>query len=326
MSDLAAVVTVTLNPAIDQTLQIPGFHLGEVNRVESSRVDAGGKGINVASVLADLGVPVTAAGFLGEENPALFESHFRQKMIADRFIRIPGATRTGIKIVDAEAGETTDINFPGLTPDSGQVKRLIEAVRQCAAPGCWFVLSGSLPPGLSPDLYSRLMAEIRSQGGRVVLDTSGEPLRQAIPHSPEIVKPNLSELEELAGHALQTPQAVVAAAASLVRKGVALAVVSMGAQGAIFVSREAAVLARPPKVEVKSTVGAGDAMVAGLVYAQLQGLGLEATARLATALGAYSVTRFGAGVDLEQLHGLEQQVQVENAGAEARPAAAGNGD
>ena len=311
MSDIAAVVTVTLNPAIDQTLHIPGFHLGQVNRVESSRVDAGGKGINVASVLADLGVPVTATGFLGEENPALFESHFRQKKISDRLVRIAGATRTGIKIVDAEAGETTDINFPGLTPSADDVERLMGALRLCAAPGRWFVLSGSLPPGLSPDLYSRLMAEIRSQGGRIVLDTSGEPLRQAIPHSPEIVKPNLSELEELAGHALQTPQAVVAAAASLVRNGV----VSMGAQGAIFASREAAVLARPPKVEVKSTVGAGDAMVAGLVYAQLKGLGLEATARLATAMGAASVTRFGAGVDLEQLHGLEQQVQVENAGA-----------
>lgn len=326
MSDLAAVVTVTLNPAIDQTLHIPGFHLGQVNRVESSRVDAGGKGINVASVLADLGVPVTATGFLGEENPALFESHFLQKKITDCFIRIPGATRTGIKIVDAEAGQTTDINFPGLTPSSEEIERLIGAVRQCTAPGRWFVLSGSLPPGLSPDLYSRLMTEIRGQGGRVVLDTSGEPLRQAIPHSPEIVKPNLSELEELAGHALHTPQAVVAAAASLVRKGVELAVVSMGAQGAIFVRREAAVLARPPKVQVKSTVGAGDAMVAGLVYAQLKGLGLEATARLATALGAYSVTRFGAGVDVEQLHSFEQQVQVENAGTEARPAAAGNGD
>src|SRR5438105_8840919 len=111
------VITITLNPAIDQTLGIPGFAAGAVNRVAWSQQDAGGKGVNVAALLADLGVPVAATGFLGADNPTLFENLFRQKGIEDRFVRVAGATRVGIKIVDDRmAGRTTDVNFPGLEP------------------------------------------------------------------------------------------------------------------------------------------------------------------------------------------------------------------
>ena len=326
MTNQLTVVTVTLNPAIDQTVHLAGFHVGEVNRVKSSRIDAGGKGVNVSSVLADLGVEVLATGFLGYENLGIFEKHFRQKAISDHFVRIPGATRIGIKIVNAEGNQTTDINFPGLAPDEDEVERLVVAVLDCVEEGRWIVLSGSLPPDISTDIYARLITEIRGKGGRIVLDTSGEPLRLAIAQSPEIVKPNLVELEELIGHELKTPQEVATAAASLVGNGVELAVVSMGEQGAVFVTSEAALLAKPPKVEVKSTVGAGVALVAVIIYAQLNGYGLEATARVATALGAYSVTRVGAGLDTGKLHEFEKQVRVENVGAEANLAVAGIGD
>jgi 1-phosphofructokinase len=327
MTGRAKVITVTLNPAIDQTVQIPGFRAGEVNRVTASRLDAGGKGINVASFLADLGVPVLATGFLGDENIEIFERLFRSKSIEDRFLRLSGATRVGIKIVDSESHQTTDINFPGLTPGSEELRQLINMVQSCAGPECWFVLSGSIPAGLSPEVYPQLIEEIRSRGGRVALDTSGEPLRKAIALAPDVVKPNLAELEELTGLKLSDIHSVWKAAALLVDKGVRLVVVSMGAEGALFVNSETALLTRPPKVQVKSSVGAGDAMVSGIVYAQVQQLSLLRTAQLATALGAYAVTRFGAGLDLAQVHEYEKQVQVEVlAGERVAEQTAGKGD
>ena len=311
MNAQARVVTVTLNPAIDQTVHIPGFRAGEVNRVAASRLDAGGKGINVASFLADLGVGVLVTGFLGDENADIFERLFRTKAIQDRFIRLSGSTRIGIKIVDSETHQTTDINYPGLSPNSADIEQLISSVQGFAESGIWFVLSGSIPSGLSPEIYSLLIEEIRRRGGRVALDTSGEPLRKAITLTPDIVKPNLAELEELTGRKLGDVHSVREAAVSLVGKGAGLVVVSMGAEGAIFVNKEMSLLARPPKVQVKSSVGAGDAMVSGIVYAQVHNLDLLKTARLATALGAYAVTRIGAGIDRTKVMEFEKQVGVE---------------
>ena len=306
------VVTVTLNPAIDQTLSIPGFAAGRVNRVAASRSDAGGKGVNVACVLADLGLDVVATGFLGSDNTVLFETLFEQKRIADRFVRIPGCTRLGLKIVDDETQQTTDINFPGLTPTAEAVAELLDQIASLVVPGGWFVLSGSLPAGAPDDLYATLIDAIHDQGGGVVLDTSGRALREALASAPEVMKPNVEELSELAGRALDTTAAVRAAAESLLDRGVERVVVSMGAEGALFVDRDKALLARPPKVPVRSTVGAGDAMVAGIVYAMSRDLPLEDVARTATASGAYAVTRIGAGIEDRAEHRkLAEQVEIE---------------
>lgn len=310
-------VTVTLNPAIDQTLSIPGFAAGRVNRVAASRSDAGGKGVNVACVLADLGLDVVATGFLGSDNTLLFETLFEQKRIADRFVRIPGCTRVGLKIVDNqivddETRQTTDINFPGLTPTAEAIAELLDQIASLVVPGGWFVLSGSLPAGAPDSLYATLIDSIHDQGGGVVLDTSGRALFEALASAPEVMKPNVDELSELAGRALDTPAAVRAAAESLLDRGVERVVVSMGAEGALFVDRDKALLARPPRVTVRSTVGAGDAMVAGIVYAMSHDLPLEDVARTATASGAYAVTRIGAGIEDQAEHRrLAEQVEIE---------------
>jgi 1-phosphofructokinase len=175
---MPSVVTVTLNPAIDQTLRIPGFAAGRVNRVAESRADAGGKGVNVASCLADLGIKVTVTGFLGEDNEGLFKTLFAHKKITDRFVRLPGDTRVGLKIVDGPA--TTDINFPGLVPEEEDVLMLFEQIADLLAPGRWFVLAGSVPNGVSDGVYAGLIESIHGQGGKTVLDTSGPPLREAL--------------------------------------------------------------------------------------------------------------------------------------------------
>lgn len=307
------IITVTLNPAIDQTLSIPGFAVGEVNRVAESRSDAGGKGVNVASCLADLGLEVVATGFLGAENVALFESLFERKRIGDRFVRITGATRIGLKIVDGQTGQTTDINFPGLSPRDQDVSELRERIASLATPGGWFVLSGSIPTRVPDGIYADLIDAIHAKGASVALDTSGPALRQALAGRPEVMKPNVDELSELVDRPLDTPGAVLEAARSLLDGGVRRVVVSMGSAGAIFVDQGQSLLARPPQVTVRSTVGAGDAMVAGIVAATLGDLPLEDIARTATACGALAVTRIGAGVDdLAELESLKSEVEIES--------------
>jgi 1-phosphofructokinase len=305
-------VTVTLNPAIDQTLSIRGFAAGRVNRVHGTRTDPGGKGVNVAVFLAHLGLRVTVTGFLGSENQEIFQHLFACNDIEDEFVRVCGPTRVGIKIVDDETKQTTDVNFPGPRVDRQDIDHLFSRFPRFAEPGLWYALGGSIPAGAPVEVYALLIDQIRSHGGRVLLDTSGKPLRAALESRPEVMKPNLDELSELAGRSLETPQAVRAAAESLLARGVRRVVVSMGGDGALFVDHDRALLARPPRVAVRSTVGAGDAMVAGILLSMIDDQSLEDVARRATACGAYAVTRVGPGIenpaDLEKLMG---QVEIE---------------
>jgi 1-phosphofructokinase len=290
------VVTVTPNPAIDWTVTVPGFAAGAVNRVAAERTQPAGKGVNVAAALAAYGHGVCATGFLGRDNAAAFEPFFARLRIDDTFVRVDGATRVGIKIVDPDRRETTDVNFPGPTVAGDDVDALLERVEALAEVGQrWFVLAGSLPPGVDAGLYREMIQAIQSAGCGVVLDTSGDALREALDAAPSIVKPNLHELEALAGRALPSTEDVLDAARALLDRGVELAAVSMGARGALFVSRGEVVHARPPAVEVGSTVGAGDAMVAGIVAARLARLGLPETARLATAFSLAALTRAEPG-------------------------------
>jgi 1-phosphofructokinase len=284
------VRTVTLNPAIDQTIQLDVLHRGQVHRAQSVRQDPGGKGVNVASCLADWGVPTLVTGLLGADNTAPFEALFAAKAIEDRFVRVPGETRTNIKLLETSGGgTTTDINLPGPSA-SGAALAQVRARLDDVEPDDLVVLSGSLPASLSDDTYRRLVGDLRAMGACVVLDTSGPALAQVLagPENalPFCIKPNRYELEVWAGRSLEDPATLLAAARALHGKGVALVVVSLGAQGALFVSADGMLHAAPPALEAGSAVGAGDAMVAGLAAALRAGSSLEAIARLATAFAA----------------------------------------
>ncbi|MFZ2361411.1 MAG: 1-phosphofructokinase [Anaerolineae bacterium] len=283
------VVTVTINPAIDQTISIPNFTAGTVNRVQSSRMDAGGKGINVASFLADYGQPATVTGFLGADNDEIFRRLFERKGIEDRCVRIAGQTRIGVKISDEALNQTTDINFPGETPSAGDIARLFDILVDLAASHEWFVLSGSIPRGVSTGIYREMVQTLK--GKKVVLDTSGAGFAQAVSAGPRLIKPNVDELREYTGQPLDSHAAILAAARELsARYGIASVIISMGKLGAIFVEGDAALWAVPPAVKVKRTVGAGDAMVAGTVAGKLRGLSLADCARLATAFSTTAIS------------------------------------
>lgn len=287
-------VTVTLNPAIDRTVAISNFTAGAVNRVESVRSHPGGKGVNVASALADYGHGVAVTGFLGRSNAGAFEELFGQKKIADHFVRIAGQTRIGIKITDPARAETTDINFPGPAPTLEELNMLRSQIAMLEAE--WFVFAGSLPPGVDPAIYRDIIAGLRQRGRKVLLDTSGEPFSLALEAGPTAIKPNIHEFEAFIGHRLSNEQEVVGAARTLIDRGIELVAISMGQEGACFVTAKESVLARPPEIEVKSTVGAGDAMVAGILSGQLQRFPLGECARLATAFSIDSLSRLESGL------------------------------
>ncbi|SFU91212.1 fructose-1-phosphate kinase [Methylobacterium sp. 174MFSha1.1] len=293
---MTRVLTLTLNPAIDRTVTLDRLAPGEVHRARAVRDDAGGKGINVASCLADWGVPVAAAGVLGSGNAAAFEALFIAKGIEDRFVWVPGETRTNLKLVDP-AG-TTDVNLPGLALDPATLRAVRALLAEAAGPDTLAVLAGSLPAGAAPGLYAQLTAELKARGARVLLDASGPALTAALVAEilPDAVKPNRHELEEWAGRPLPALDDVVAAARGLVARGIPLVVVSLGADGAVFVRDGEALHALPPAMEVASTVGAGDALVAGLVAGLCADLSLGDTARLALAFAAGKLTRAGANL------------------------------
>ncbi|KOR40383.1 1-phosphofructokinase [Xanthomonas oryzae] len=290
-------ITVTLNPAIDQTIQLEHLQPGAVHRASSVRNDAGGKGINVAACLADWGSQVAALGVLGVGNAGVFEALFRERGIADHCQRVAGETRTNLKLVDARSNDTTDINLPGLRLGQPHLQGVADHLAPLLRPGLPVVLSGSLPAGLPDDSWAQLQAQASGTGARVLLDTSGMPLvtalnaaREALPYA---VKPNRYELEAWTGRPLNDRAALSAAAHELIARGVQLVVISMGTDGALFVQRDQRLIARPPRLAHGSSVGAGDAMVAGLAAALLDdATTLEQCARLAT---AFSMCRLESG-------------------------------
>ncbi|GAA5529626.1 1-phosphofructokinase [Herpetosiphon gulosus] len=297
-----SIVTLTLNPAIDQTIFINNFQLETVNRAYDLKSHAGGKGVNVASLLAANGHKVVATGFLGDQNTELFDKLFAEKQIDDQFIRIPGQPRVGIKISDQQTQRTTEINLPGLTPTNEQLDAIRATIKRLAADdNQWFILAGNVPPGIPSTIYGQLIEIIRAAGKQVVLDTSGEALRYGLAAAPTIAKPNLAELEQFVGYPLTSEQAAAKAGRELLSHGIKLVVISMGEHGALFLDNAQSLVAIPPSVAVQSTVGAGDAMVSGLVAAQTQGLDLVASARLATAFAAAKITQLGSNLPAAEI-------------------------
>lgn len=308
------IATVTLNPAIDQTVRVDHFRPNTVNYAQTMQFDAGGKGVNVASFLTDMGFTTSVTGFLGQDNVDIFEQFFARKHIDDQFVRIPGLTRTGVKIVDEVNQQTTDINMPGLPPSKEALDALHEKIEQLSTSCDWFVLSGTLPPGIPTTTYATLITQLKAHGKHVALDTSRDALRKGVQAVPTIVKPNVDELQQLTGQSLTDDAAVEQAARQLLEKGIQLVVISMGERGAMFVDATSTLMALPPSVKVKSTVGAGDAMVSGLVAGQIQGWSLPECARFATACSLGAITNVGHNLPVpETLQAYAQQVTIHSA-------------
>lgn len=307
---MAKILTLTLNPALDITVGLDTLRPGQVNRSQAQQSHAAGKGLNVAQVLADLGHSVTVGGFLGQDNLQPFEALIAWRGFADCFVLVPGETRSNIKLVEAD-GRVTDINGQGPEVDEAARSALLRRLQQVAPGHDAVVVAGSLPRGISADWFRQLLEQLKAQGLKVALDSSGEALRAGLQAAPWLVKPNTEELGEVLGLAVDNPAQQRAAAERLLAAGVEHVVVSAGEQGVSWFRRDLAVHACPPKVRVASTVGAGDSLVAGMVHGLLQGEAPAQTLIRATAIAAQAVTQVGFGIrDREQLERLEAAVQL----------------
>lgn len=288
------IYTVTLNPALDKTVEIPDFTLDAVNRITTLRTDPGGKGLNVSKVIAKLGGESTAIGVLGGTTGRRIADAMDALGIATDFTFVEGETRTNLKVVDCVRHTNTDLNEPGLTVTQETLDGMLTALTAKIQPGDIVVLSGSLPKGALTDTYGTWVQACKKAGARVFLDADGPALQAGLAAKPDLIKPNNHELSRLTGRTLDAEQDLLAAARDMIAQGIEQVVVSMGADGALFVSKTAAYHAQGLKVPVGSTVGAGDSMVAALAYAAEQGLDAGAIVALAVATSAANVMCSGS--------------------------------
>lgn len=289
------IYTATLNPALDKTVEIPSLTVDRVNRITQMRTDPGGKGINVSKVIQKLGGTSIACGILGGHTGESILSSLKEMGLETFFAWEKGETRTNLKIIDPVCHTNTDINEPGITVSEETLNGLLEDLVKRTSQGDIVVLSGSLPKGAPKDTYGTWARRLSQQGAKVFLDADGELLRNGLVASPFLIKPNNFELSGLMGRELTSVPDLKAAALELMDQyGIGQVVVSMGAEGALYVSREECIYAKGLEVPVGSTVGAGDSVVAALAYAKEQGMSLAEAARLSTATGAANVMCSGS--------------------------------
>ena len=287
------IVTVTLNPAMDKTIILDGMDIGEVNRADSIRNDIGGKGVNVSKVLKVFGTDTIATGFLGGISEAIFRRELEKIGIEDRFISIQGNTRTNIKLIDRKNNTNTDINEPGPFIRSEELKMFIQVFDEAVHEGDLVVLSGGIPLNIPSDIYGRLTKITNQRGAKVIVDAEGEALHHALEEIPYMIKPNEKELSAFLGKEILSEEEIIEEAKNFVKEGIQKVLVSRGDKGSIFVTRDSVFIGRGIKVKVKSTVGAGDSMVAALVYAEERKFNDYETLVLAQATGAAAVTTEG---------------------------------
>lgn len=305
------IYTVTLNPALDKTVEIPGMALDTVNRVTSMRTDPGGKGINVSKVIAKLGGESCAMGILGGESGRTLLAALEREGLRTHFRFVEGQTRTNLKIIDRALHTNTDINEPGLTVSPADLDALLRDLLGMVREGDIVVLAGSLPQGAPQDTYRVWTAACREKGARVCLDADGVLLAEGLKAAPYLIKPNEDELSRLVGHRLTDTDELIAEGRRLLKGGVTRVVISLGERGALYLRGNEVLYAEGLSVPVGSTVGAGDSVVAALAYADSLGMSDEDAVRLSTATGAANVMCSGTQpAEREAVEKLLPQVKI----------------
>ena len=288
------IITVTLNPALDKTISVSRLMINGVNRVEDTRLDAGGKGINVSKSVKALGGETLAMGILGGES-GLYIQHSMDKMgIPSKFCFVDAPTRTNIKIVDNSMHTSTNINERGEPVDEDTLQKVFENVKQEAKPGDTVIVAGTNPPGTCENLLANWTRELKAMGVTVCLDCTGACMRNALSACPDLIKPNKGELEEICGRRLYFDVDVIAAAKTLIEEGVGRVAVSLGAEGALFITEDQVLRVYGLKVPVISTVGSGDGMMAALAYYLQEGMEWREAALRSVAVSAAQVMRPGS--------------------------------
>ncbi|MFG3047594.1 1-phosphofructokinase [Streptomyces sp. NPDC048241] len=279
------ILTVTPNPSLDRTYEVPALERGEVIRASGERMDPGGKGVNVSRAVAAAGRRTLAVLPLGGAPGALIAELLDAQGIEVAPVPVAGATRSNIALAEAD-GVLTKINAPGPELTAAEEESLLDTVRTHSADADWIACCGSLPLGLAPSWYADVVARAHSGGARIALDTSGPALLEALRARPDVVKPNAEELSAAVGRPLFTVGDAVEAAEELRAMGARAVLASLGADGQLLVDDDGAWFGTARVAAVRSNVGAGDSSLAGFLIAG--GSGPDALAS-AVAHGAAAV-------------------------------------
>jgi 1-phosphofructokinase/tagatose 6-phosphate kinase len=316
------ILTVTLNAAIDRTVAVPNFRLGRRHRAVESRTVAGGKGVNVARALKLLGRPVIATGLAGGPTGARILELLTEEAILNDFTRIRGESRTNLAIIDPTSGEQTEINERGPEVATDEVDQFIEKLLYLAQGASLCVLAGTLPPGVDPALYARLVAELRRLGVQTLLDTEGEPMRLGLRAEPAIVAPNVEEAEGAVGHEFNDADDLALGLASLLEMGAREAIITRPAGCVAILAEDAARHRYEVEIdplEPVSGVGSGDCFLAGYAATRYDGASPRECLAFGVACGAESTQHFGAGtINAREAERLLSRVEVREVEVPAR--------
>jgi 1-phosphofructokinase/tagatose 6-phosphate kinase len=309
------IITVTLNAAIDKTLEVPNFRLGRRHRSVAQTTMPGGKGVNVARAIKRLGRPVVATGFTGGATGTRVVELLTEESILSDFVRIREESRTNTAVLDPTSGEQTEINERGPAVTGAEVDLFCDKLLYLAQGAQLCVFAGSVPRDVDSDIYARLIRELQRLDVTTVLDTEGEPLRQAVRAEPTVVTPNVLEAEELVGHEFNDDEDRVIAVREMVELGAREAIMTTtdGCFAQIVEDgRPQLYRARMDPLEPRATVGSGDAFLAGYVAARYGGGNPGDCLRFGTACGAESTQHLGAGVlDPRAVERLAEEIRVE---------------
>ncbi len=309
------IITVTLNAAIDKSLSVPSFRLGRRHRTVEQTTMAGGKGVNVARTLKTLNQPVIATGFAGGPTGTRIVEQLTQESILNDFVRIREDSRTNTAVYDPTNGEQTEINERGPTVTAKEVELFHDKLLYLARGADIVVIAGSLPGGVDAELYARLIRDLKRLDVLVVVDTDGEPLRQAVRAEPDVISPNVLEAEELVGHEFNDEEDRAIAVREMIQLGAREALMTMpdGCIASVLEGQERK-LSRvwiEPR-EAVAAVGSGDAFLAGYVASRYQRQSPEQCLRFAVACGAESTKRLGAGlIEPRELDRIVAETAVE---------------
>ena len=277
------ITSVSLNPSIDRTLTVENFTPGGLNRIISRGDNAAGKGINVALTVSELGLDSECVGFMYRDGASQFEKRLMLNSTPYDFIWCEGSVRTNIKVFDRSTGTITELNESGMNVTEENLSKMVDLVVRHAENSDYLILSGSLPPGCPQDYYRTLIHAVEGLGCRCVLDADGERLKFGLEARPFMIKPNRYELETMIGRPLDSITDIQEAALRYIDMGVQVVSVSLGADGALITDGSETLFAPRMNIEVKGTVGAGDAMVAGLVAGFMADWDLEQCFRMGVA-------------------------------------------
>ena len=308
------IVTVTMNPAIDKTVDIGKFERGDLNRIKRVEIDAGGKGINVSKTIRELGGESIATGFVGGTSGTIIKQVLTDLGLRIDFVEVKGETRTNLKVVE-ETGEVTELNEPGPEVSKDQLNDLLNRLEGYANPDTLFVLAGSIPAGIPTDIYRKITEQVHQKGAKVLLDADGVLFSESLKGKPDMLKPNRSELERYYQMDYRaSEQELVSMGEKLLDQGVSMAAISLGQMGAIFLTKGKRYRCPGLRVKAHSTVGAGDALVAAMAYSWDEKLPLETCIRLCMGASAGAVTSIGTKPPkrslVDELVGLVELLEI----------------